>query len=369
MIEKIVPPYDALSTEYNSLASLEQVIDAEITIYGSDKTLLGASSKAAELNLLPQEPGEWRSNFSQTEWATKLKDGRFVILVLDRPPLPALPVNLAIFLVLLSVLVSTLMYPFIRGVTGRLERLQKSVEKIGDGSLGARVKIEGRDEVASLARSFNRTADQIERLVESQRLLLAHASHELRTPLSRIRMGIEFLKKEDDPDRKTSIQNDIEELNSLIEELLTLSRLDAPNTDEELEDVDLLALAAIECANYDDCTLHGEHLPLVQGNGRLLQHVIRNLLDNAKHHGAPPICVSLEHEQDSVTLSVTDSGAGIPDHLKSDVFEPFRRGPDRQNTPGHGLGLALVRRIVDLHQGDIEIENTKASTIIVRLPQ
>ena len=86
-------------------------------------------------------------------------------------------------------------YPLVRRLAGRLERLQAGVEQLGAGDLAARVKIEGKDEVARLAESFNRAAERIEELVGSHKLLLANASHELRTPLSRIRLGVEFLKE------------------------------------------------------------------------------------------------------------------------------------------------------------------------------
>ncbi|MEM9573239.1 MAG: HAMP domain-containing sensor histidine kinase [Pseudomonadota bacterium] len=369
MIEALAP--EATTTPENNkaaLKSLANILDAEITFYDADQQLLGASGIPAELDLSPTDAGVWVSNLGQTKWATLLKDGRFIVLVLDRPPVPDLAISFAVFLFLLSALVSALMYPLVRSVTARLERLQKSVEEIGDGALGARVNLEGKDEVASVARSFNATAERIERLVQSQKLLLAHASHELRTPLARIRMGIEFLQNKDDPARREALQRDIEELNALIEELLTLSRLDAPSSDNDLEDVDLLALAAIECANYKGCTLSGERLPTVRANGRLLQHLIRNLLDNAKHHGATPITVDLASSGNSVSLSVTDAGPGIPDELKEHVFEPFRRGPDRQNVPGYGLGLTLVKRIVASLKGEIRIQNSPQSRVSIELP-
>ena len=104
--------------------------------------------------------------------------------------------------------------------------------------------MEGRDEVARLAESFNRAADRIERLVDAQRHILAGASHELRTPLTRIRMAIELL--EGNPERRASIERDIAELDELIEELLTAARLDAPESLAEAEPVDLLALLAEE---------------------------------------------------------------------------------------------------------------------------
>ena len=87
-----------------------------------------------------------------------------------------------------------------------MEDLQEGVERIGAGDLSARVAVQGRDEVADLATSFNEAAEQIETLIGAHRLLLANASHDLRTPLSRIRMGVELLQNTDDPDRRAALQ-------------------------------------------------------------------------------------------------------------------------------------------------------------------
>src|SRR5262249_18455174 len=147
-----------------------------------------------------------------------------------------------------ALIVALAALPVVRRVTRRLERLQTSVESLAAGDLSARVTVEGRDEVARLAASFNRAAAQIESLVDAHKMLLANASHELRTPLTRIRLGIELLKKSDDPKRRADLETDIGELDQLIDEILLASRLDAGVALEADEEVDLLALAAEECA-------------------------------------------------------------------------------------------------------------------------
>ena len=96
------------------------------------------------------------------------------------------------FLGVIALVVAICAYPLVRRLTRRLERLQAGVESLGAGELSARVKVEGKDEVARLAESFNRAAARIEELVSAHKMLLANTSHELRTPLSRIRLGIEL---------------------------------------------------------------------------------------------------------------------------------------------------------------------------------
>src|SRR5206468_1115717 len=173
------------------------------------------------------------------------------------------------------------------------ERLQAGVESLGAGELSARVRVEGHDEVAQLAESFNRAAGRIEELVGAHKSLLANASHELRTPLARIRMAVELMKESAEPKRKAELEQDIAELDALIDEILLASRLDALKKLETDERVDLLALAAEECARYDHAALDGQSVT-VRGDPRLLRRMIRNLLENAKRHGAPPIAASGE---------------------------------------------------------------------------
>jgi signal transduction histidine kinase len=258
----------------------------------------------------------------------------------------------------------------VRGLTRRLERLQAGVEKLGGGDLAARVKVEGRDEVARLAQSFNAAAARIEALVGAHKMLLANASHELRTPLSRIRLGLELMKQNPDPAREAALERDIAELDALIEEVLLASRLDAVGELEVREAVDLLALAAEEAARYDDVRVTGVPV-LVPGDPRLLRRLMRNLLENAAHHGAPPVAVEVARDGARARLSVRDAGPGIPPDERERIFEPFRRGRATSAASGSGLGLALVRQIARRHGGEATLAPTEGcptNRILIDLP-
>jgi nitrogen fixation/metabolism regulation signal transduction histidine kinase len=170
-------------------------------------------------------------------------------------------------------------YPIARRLTRRLERLQGGVDQLGKGDLATRVPVEGRDEVAALARSFNRSAERIEELVQSYKLLLANCSHELRTPLARIRLGLERLAADPDDPIRGELTRSVAELDALIDEMLLASRLDALKTLERAEDVDLLAVAAEEAAHFDR-GVEGQPV-IVHGDPGLLRRMIRNLLANA----------------------------------------------------------------------------------------
>src|SRR5262249_40509608 len=152
-------------------------------------------------------------------WSIRLPDGRW--LVAGVPSHRWHPgFALILFLGGVALVVALAALPVARRVTRRLERLQSSVDSLGSGDLAARVKVEGRDEVARLAESFNRAAARIESLVGAHKMLLANASHELRTPLTRIRLGVELLKEKADPKRKAELEADIAELDRLIDEIL-----------------------------------------------------------------------------------------------------------------------------------------------------
>ncbi|NYE59234.1 signal transduction histidine kinase [Duganella sp. 1224] len=242
-------------------------------------------------------------------------------------------------------------FPLVRHLTKRLERLQLGVEKLGAGDLTARVPVEGKDEVARLAQSFNRAADQIERLVGAHKTLLANASHELRTPLARIRLALELIPEGIDAKRRAGLEQDIAELNHLLDEILLASRLGAIPENTDTEELDLLALAAEECARYDDATLDGESA-LLRGDPRLLRRLLRNLLENAHRHGVPPASVRITVAGKMALLRVWDQGPGVPDPEFERVFEPFFRRRGTLDNTGAGLGLALVRQIARRHGGE-----------------
>jgi signal transduction histidine kinase len=299
----------------------------------------------------------------------RLEDGRHIVsttpLREGRPRTPLLTMLAA-----LAVVIALGAYPVVRRLTRRLERLQDGVESLGAGNLSARVEVEGGDEVARLAASFNRSADQIEALVSAHKTLLANASHELRTPLARIRLALELTKDNVEPRRRAGLEQDIAELDQLIDEILLASRLDAVREPSRDEDVDLLALAAEECARYDEAELDGESLT-VRGDARLLRRMLRNLLENARRHGAPPTTMRLHRSAlGAADIIVQDAGPGIPTSEQDKVFEPFYRSSNARDSVGAGLGLALVRQIATRHGGDARCVTLHGgrSAFIVTLP-
>jgi two-component system OmpR family sensor kinase len=245
-------------------------------------------------------------------------------------------------------------YPVVRRLTRRLERLQAHVDSWGEGRLSARVAVEGKDEVARLAASFNRAAERIEALVGAQKSLLANASHELRSPLTRLRMAAELLGARAPDEIRDELARNIAELDQLIEEVLLASRLDAmAQAERALETVDLTALLAEECARAG-AALSAAPTSL-QGEPRLLRRLVRNLLENARRHGAAPIEAVLDaRAPDLLRLDICDRGRGVPEAERELIFTPFHRLPGASEADGGvGLGLSLARQIARRHGGDI----------------
>ncbi len=154
-------------------------------------------------------------------------------------------------------------------------------------------------------------------------------------------MTVELMKQNADPKRKRDLERDIAELDALIDEILLASRLDAVAERGADEDVDLLALASEECARYEEAELDGRPVT-VRGDPRLLRRMIRNLLENARRHGAPPIEVRVSGAAGTAEISVCDHGPGVPDAEREARVPPVpsirRRRRARRDRPGAGAG-------------------------------
>jgi signal transduction histidine kinase len=343
-------PRDAQQAALERLSARGQV---NIALFAPDGTEIA--------HVGPELPG-WRRGGQRLRspwhrgrvWTLELPDGRWLAA---RPPRREYrsfaPLGVVLTFGLLALAVAVGAYPVVRRATRRLEHLKTSVEALGAGDLATRVPVEGRDEVAALAASFNRSAERIEGLVGAHKSLLANASHELRSPLARIRMAVEMLGDQAKPGLRAGLERDIAELDALVDEILLASRLDSVAALDAREEVDLLAAAAEECARVD-AALEGEPV-MVAGDPRLLRRMIRNLLENARRYGngtAIDVMVG-KRPGGGAVLRVCDRGPGVPEGERERIFAPFYRlAGAAERAGGVGLGLALVRQIARKHGGD-----------------
>ncbi len=364
IIAALAPPAGAPpGVQQDAIDRVAQRLNADLALFDRDNVPIAAAGRPLPIPNRARG-GRWVGTPFGPAASIPLPDGRWLVARVPpslRPP----PWRFAAFLAAIALAVALGARPVARRLIGRLERLQRGVESLGAGDLRARVKVEGRDEVAQLAQSFNQAAARIENLVDAHKMLLANASHELRTPLTRIRLGLELV--EADPGRKRELAKDIAELDALIDEILLASQLDAIETLDAQDDVDVTALAAEECSRYPDCRIDGRAV-MVRGDPMLLRRMIRNLVENAHLHGAPPVSIMVAASGGDVLLSVSDAGEVIAPQDRERLFSTFSRLSGRKAQRGTGLGLALVRKIARRHGGDVAYRAQRGNCFVVTLP-
>ena len=288
------------------------------------------------------------------------------------PPAWQQGLGLIVVLVILFIAVAAGAYPVVRRLTRRLEALKQGVEQFGAGQLHHRVEVNGHDEVAAVASSFNVAAARVEALVQSHRSLLANASHELRSPLARMKMAVSMLEGASPAQRgllKREIDTNVAELDALVEEVLLASRLDAAPTPERNERVELLGMAAEEAARVD-ATVDGAPTSVI-GEERLLRRALRNLLENARRYGGGDVEVVIQACAGRAEVRVCDRGPGVPPALRERIFESFFRMPGHaEQAGGVGLGLSLVKQIAQRHGGSVlcEARSGGGTCFVLSLP-
>lgn len=348
----VLPPPDASNEDQQqALTRWQSRMRADLALYSANREKIAEAGRDLPPLDEMQATSGWMGG-GPPVFAVKLPDDRW--LVGKHPGRRKPPFSFFTTLVLIGLAIGIGSYPIVRRLTRRLERLQTSVEALGAGQLSTRIAVEGKDEVGRLASSFNRSAARIEALVDAQKALLANASHELRSPLARISMAIELMGSEAQPEIRSELKRNIGELDQLIDEILLASRLDATaDTAQVFDDIDLTALVAEECARLD-AQLDAQAIEL-HGDARLLRRMVRNLLENARRYGnGTPIIVTLSVNRKNILLQVCDSGPGVPEKERENIFEPFYRiAGASEREGGVGLGLSLVRQIARRHGGDV----------------
>ena len=234
-------------------------------------------------------------------------------------------INLLTGTLLLLLIMSGMLWMIARTMTWRINQLSRQITQLGDGDFSARVTPVGNDEITILARGFNQTAERIETLMNANKLLLAHASHEIRTPITRIRLQVEMMTmlasqfdktiQDKVQKRADAINRDLTGLNDLVESILLVSRMDAGHAIEKVEDVDLYELIKNEIQHYPQASFAGGHV-IIQGQAKLLTHLVRNLLDNAHLHGVPPVSVQLYAIDDAGNQLAIDALPTIQESTK-----------------------------------------------------
>ena len=258
-------------------------------------------------------------------------------------------------------------------LTEPVRRLQKAVERFGQGDLSTRFETGRRDELGDLARTFNRMADRIQTLLAAERRLLLDISHELRSPLARLGVAVELARSgQDRGGALDRIQKEADRLNSLVGELLQVTRAEGDPASLHFEPVRLDDLVRdIVDTNRIEATARGSELKLdidavaeIQGEPELLRRAAENVIRNAIRHA--PAGTAVEITVKGRAILVRDYGPGVPEQDLARIFDPFYRVENDRNrsSGGVGLGLAIARRAVELHKGTIHARNADPGLLV-----
>ncbi|MEK5753924.1 sensor histidine kinase BfmS [Acinetobacter variabilis] len=296
--------------------------------------------------------------------------------VLVMGPVPLfnwMPFQLAAGITLLSLFVLSLgIYGLLVPMQRKLREVSYALNKMKTGNMSLRLPVEGSDEMATLASSYNNMSDHIQRLIEAQRELMRAVSHELRTPVARIRFAVEMMADEDDYDYRLQqveqIDKDIEALNTLIDEIMTYAKLEQGMPSIEFEDIDLFEVLE-QVAVETDALKTGkevEVLPMpvpvtVEAERRYLHRVVQNLVGNAVRYCEQKILISGGLDAKGMAyICVEDDGPGIPEADRARIFEAFARLDDSRTraSGGYGLGLSIVSRIAYWFGGEIQVDQS-----------
>jgi signal transduction histidine kinase len=293
---------------------------------------------------------------------------------LPRPGLQPFIAPILVFVLVLTITASAVVgIPLVR----RLRKLRHAVAELGDGNWAMRLDTNAEGALGELAESINSTAAQLQGHFEEREALLQTVSHELGTPLARMRFQIEFLEAElkgfEERRRLSALSADLDELDELSTELVAwMEPSHREKRSEEFEIRPVLdSLVELECYQKRADLQIGLDVPhglCLVADQRQFQRAIENLLRNALRYAQQRIVVEATRDGERVVVEVRDDGPGIMPEQRVRVLEPFVRidEPWSPSKRGLGLGLAIVRRIVEGHGGTVEVSEAAEGGTRVR---
>lgn len=317
------------------------------------------------------------------------ESGLWVRGILEAPENPQLLTNL-MFIAMVTLPAFLLLaalggYGIARRAFRPLKEITSTAAAINEAAdLSARVAVPpGDHEFSRLAATFNQMFARLEGAFEAEKQFTADASHELRTPVSVIKSACEYAEKygetpEEQRETLAMIHRQADRMAELIQQLLSITRLDQGTEGLRLEPLDLAALVEGVCAEQPYprqrlfCQVGGA--VWVRGDAGLLRRLLQNLIDNGFKYGTPQghVWVTLEGKGDTVRLQVRDDGIGIPEDQQEKVWQRFYQvDPSRRERGGAGLGLAMVKKIAQLHGGTVTLDSApgRGSAFTLLLPR
>ena len=277
-----------------------------------------------------------------------------------------------LFFVLLAVAVALWLWPVARDIRALQRRLQQF-----SADADTPLQLPARSFIAPIARSFQQMSLQIRELLALQREMTHAVSHELRTPIARLNFALEMAQQLPEEERQL-MQQDVKELQQLVDEILDYARLEtgqSPLHKQHLDLTELIVNVQEKLTPLPGATISLQ-LPdraMLYGDGHYLERALQNLLVNAKKYAVNQIRLTLRQHKSGWQIDVEDDGPGIPEALRQDILKPFFRAEASRNKQagGFGLGLAIVHRVAQWHQGNIEVTTSTlgGARFVLSLPQ
>lgn len=259
----------------------------------------------------------------------------------------------------------------VKRIVGPLSRMSFAVRQVGHGRKPPPLSEDGPEELATLARAFNRMSSEVQELSENRTVMVAGISHDLRTPLTRLGLAVELLSQKAEPKLIAGIRRDLAAMDGLIGQFLQFSK----GLGEEHPEI--LDLYRILVAKVADLRREGAEVQLCssgpvpyRADRIALERVLANLLENAAHYGGgAPVDVDLQHDAQGALITISDRGPGIAADQVEAVFRPFHRleAARSNRTGGSGLGLAIARQLANKYGWTIELLPREGGGTVAKL--
>ena len=303
----------------------------------------------------------------------------------NRGPYPAWLKHLPILQVITALVIVALLTAFVTWrITDPLRKLKQATDSFARGNFDTRLPILigfKRDEIGEVGLAFNHMAERISLLVSNQQRLFRDISHELRTPLARQQIALELLaRKLPDTEHQSlqRIEREIERMNDLIDQVLTLLRIEQNGQSPTIETYDLsdLLYKLTQDAQFEAQSKHQVHLQqpdksLLTGQPELVSRAVENILRNAMRYTVDDsqIFLQVETHKDTVVIGIEDEGEGVPEESLKHLFEPFYRveASRNQQSGGYGVGMAIAEQAVRAQGGSIEASNRSSGGLRVEI--
>lgn len=377
----------------NRIAGAERVIS--VGIFDRNKNRISGNEPTEEaVELLDRSYDNGNTEFKrmpdQTIGAKKIRlgdaDYLFVVQYRRPPQTPFLTEAKNRFLQILAVIFTAGLgcYALALYLSSPISKLRAATKKLANGDLQTRVAVlvgNRHDELAALARDFDEMAERIESLINSQKRLTRDVSHELRSPLARLNVALELAKAKSNggEDNKflDRIERESKQLNDMISQILTLSKLESQSETIEKRDINIGKLVEKIVADADfEAQSQNKKVEITQnsdarifGSENLLSSAVENVLRNAVRYTRDKVEISVNGGERETVIKIRDHGSGVPNEELAKLFKPFHRVAEarERKSGGVGLGLAIAEQAVHAHKGKISAQNADGGGLIVEI--